>query len=424
MLRNHSPRITLSPAAAPADGVDAAMPLPFVASFRHYTLASHFQPVFSLVHQRAVGHEALLRAYAGTADDGRTVPPLSVFAESEQHGDELQLDAACHRLHMANGRALRGEREWLFMNVRPQAFLIADYPRRLAARVRETGMRTQQIVLEVLETGGCPIADLAKAVDAFRGEGFVIALDDFGAGHSNIDRVVNLAPDIVKLDRCLIAQAHRPAIARMLPNLVALLHEAGTMVLAEGVETQDDVNRVVDWGADLAQGYFLGLPQPARQIDAPAVARIRDAYDSMSHKRALRESGLRTRLRDYEAAVLDAAAQLSAGKPFDACCEKLVALPYCSRCYLIDARGAQIGATIDGAATPQLDVDRFAPLMDPSGGRWGNRPYFSKALNASGGLVVTQPYLSITGAHNCVTLAVAVDIDGVLSVFGVDVAWD
>jgi EAL domain-containing protein (putative c-di-GMP-specific phosphodiesterase class I) len=93
-------------------------------------------------------------------------------------------------------------------------------------------------VIEILEQSVKDALQLGEAVQFFRNQGYLIALDDFGAGHSNFDRVWNLQPDIVKLDRSMIMRAgHNMRIRRMMPVMVSLLHEVGSLVLMEGVET-------------------------------------------------------------------------------------------------------------------------------------------------------------------------------------------
>ncbi len=123
----------------------------------------------------------------------------------------------------------------------------------------------QRIVLEIVEDeiAQGEVNRVRDAVDNYRRVGYRIAIDDFGSRHANLDRLWQLEPDIVKLDRVLIAQAvESPKLRRALPRLVQLLHELETLVVVEGIETADQQQLALDAGADLLQGFHLGEPRP------------------------------------------------------------------------------------------------------------------------------------------------------------------
>ena len=103
--------------------------------------------------------------------------------------------------------------------------------------------------------------------------GFLVAVDDFGAGHSNLDRLLTLRPDIVKLDRSLI-HAHQPDLREsVMPKLVSLLHEAGMLVVAEGIETEEDLLLAARSGVDFVQGFLFGQPGPGYRPKTPRRSR-------------------------------------------------------------------------------------------------------------------------------------------------------
>jgi len=224
------------------------------------TLTSVFQPIFSLSHMRAVGYEGLLRAHDML---DRPVSPLDVFGEAARVGDVLQLDRLAQTLHLENFKVLGAEREWLFLNVHPGALTDPYLSAALLATLKRLDLPPRRIVLEVLEQRAEDLERLADAVRQFRERGFLIALDDFGAGHSNVERIWQLNPDIVKLDRIMLSHAaHRADMATILPGLVALLHEAGKLVLIEGVETEHEAQMALACNADFVQGFFFGRPNP------------------------------------------------------------------------------------------------------------------------------------------------------------------
>lgn len=127
------------------------------------------------------------------------------------------------------------------------------------------GLQPQQVVLEVLESGVKDLACLQSAMQGWRSRGFRIAIDDFGCQHSNFDRLGQLTPDILKLDRQLVHHAESNARAALiLPSLIDMIHDLGASVVCEGVETAVQHRLCVEAGADPFQGFFY--TRPAAQL--------------------------------------------------------------------------------------------------------------------------------------------------------------
>jgi EAL domain-containing protein (putative c-di-GMP-specific phosphodiesterase class I) len=385
------------------------------------TLTSVFQPIFSLSHMRAVGYEGLLRAH--DAFD-RPVSPVDVFGEAARVGDVLQVDRLAQVLHMENFRMLGAEREWLFLNVHPGALTDPYHSASLLANLRRLDLSPRRIVLEVLEQSAEDIERLADAVRQFRERGFLIALDDFGAGHSNIERIWQLNPDIVKLDRIMLSHAaHRADVAAILPGLVALLHEAGKLVLIEGVETEHEAHMALSCDVDFVQGFFFGRPAPGIADSAHAADCIGELSERHQTLAEGRERRTTNRLAPYLRAFERAAERLAAGEPLDEVCWNFLALDDAARCYLLDEKGRQAGRNVVLRADRAAHETRFLPLTDAQGANWHRRPYFRTAIAAPGRVHVTRPYLSINEAVPCVTLSVATQIGNRTCVLCGDIDW-
>jgi EAL domain-containing protein (putative c-di-GMP-specific phosphodiesterase class I) len=385
------------------------------------TLTSVFQPIFSLSHMRAVGYEGLLRAH--DAFD-RPVSPVDVFGEAARVGDVLQVDRLAQVLHMENFRMLGAEREWLFLNVHPGALTDPYQSASLLANLRRLDLSPRRIVLEVLEQSAEDVEHLADAVRQFRERGFLIALDDFGAGHSNIERIWQLNPDIVKLDRIMLSQAaHRTDVAAILPGLVALLHEAGKLVLIEGVETEHEAHMAVSCDVDFVQGFFFARPAPGIADSTHAASCIGELSERHQTLADARERQAASRLAPYLRAFERAAERLAAGEPLDEVCWNFLALDDAARCYVIDAKGRQSGRNVVLRADRASYETRFLPLTDAQGANWLRRPYFRTAIDEPGRVHVTRPYLSINEAIPCVTLSVATQIADRTCVLCGDIDW-
>ena len=232
-----------------------------VLRHRDFTLTSVFQPVFSLSHMRAVGYEGLLRAH-DIFD--RPVPPLDVFGDAARHGEMHYVDRLAQSLHLENFKALRVEREWLFLNIHAGALADSYHAAAFRAHLDRLELSPRRIVIELQAVRAEDFDKLAEEAGRFREQGFLIALDDFGAGDSNLERIWQLDPDIVKVDRMMLSQAaHRTQAAAILPGFVSMLHEAGKLVLVEGVETEHEAQLAFSCDVDFVQGFYFGRPNPS-----------------------------------------------------------------------------------------------------------------------------------------------------------------
>ena len=222
-------------------------------------LRSHLQPIYSVSAAGCIGFEALVRV----ADErGEPMRPARLFEKAHRDGDGVLLDWICRALHLRKFATLdRGERK-LFLNVHPEAAMRdARSVREFADLVRYYGLAPARLCVEILEAPCADEAQLRDAVLAYRGAGASIAMDDFGLGRSNFDRIVSLRPDVVKVDRTILTRAVGDTKARrMLPSIVELLHDAGAEVAIEGIESAAEALVAIESGADHLQGLHFAAP--------------------------------------------------------------------------------------------------------------------------------------------------------------------
>ncbi len=234
------------------------------ARFLELRLHTVFQPIVDLTRGQVVAHEALLRA---KTTRGLAVSPEDVFARPRSSEELVYLDRLSRTLHALNFVTQpSAEPASLYLNVDPRHLLAAiDHGLVFESILRHTGLAPEQVVLEVLESAIEDSSALTAAIHNFRGRGFRVAVDDFGRGHANFDRLWQLEPDVVKLDRHLLLTADRDRKVRaVLPKLVDVAKAHGALVLFEGVETEEHLEIVLESGAELAQGYLLGRPERVR----------------------------------------------------------------------------------------------------------------------------------------------------------------
>lgn len=382
--------------------------------------SSHFQPIYSLAHRRLIGVEGLLRAQD---IQGRPVPPLELFSPHVPLGQRAALDRHARALHVAHYARLGLANSWLFLNADAEGFLldgeaVENFPGWLAAH----GLRPDQVVLEVLEHRIDDLDTLVAALRQLKRQGCVIAVDDFGAGHANIDRLWRLEPDIVKLDRSLLRDASQTRQARALyPRLVAMLQEIGALVVAEGVENEREGVIALESQADFVQGFYFA--RPAAQL--PDSQQVLPVLDTLWHDYELREQarrqGAAAVYRSVHAAFRQCANALTAGTPLADASMMLRQHPDVLRCFVLNQFGEQVGDNVGARA--QANARRFAPLADARGARWSRRPYFRSAMEQPGRVQLTQPYLSVTEPVSCVTMSLALEIQERIHVLCADLLW-
>ena len=394
-----------------------------IGKFRDIRIDSGFQPIFSLAHRRAVGFEALLRPHAA---DGSPLSPLAVFDMAQSEEENVFLDRLCRIVHIRNFLAQSDDLNWLFLNINP---LVTVYGKRHGTFFTDVLERYQisphRVVIEILEGKIHDEGLLADAVMFFKELGCLVAIDDFGAGHSNFDRIWRIQPHIVKLDRSIITQAAlNPSVRRVIPNLVNLIHEAGSLALMEGVETEDEALIAIDSDIDFVQGYYFA--RPARLL--PSGNLSRSSIDDLCKKSTLaskNESGVyKNKLHAYLEAFQAFLQQFNAGVETGAACQGFLGLPRTERCYLLDKNGKQLGRNFVSFSSPSLSDPRFKPLADSSDAIWERRHYFRRAINQPGEIQVSRPYLSIAGGNMCVTLSVAVFSGKEIIVLCGDLMWN
>ncbi|CAB3788251.1 bifunctional diguanylate cyclase/phosphodiesterase [Paraburkholderia fynbosensis] len=410
------PLDALQPFAADAQAIEGGAGRRY--RWDDFYLISHFQPLYSLSHQKQVGFEALLR---GEQDDGTLVLPVVMFAPKPSN-DEGALDRASHAVHLGNAcRSLPGD-AWLFLNILPATFIADGYADQLATLVRSSGFDTERVILEILESHGGSVDDMSRAAAAYREHGFLIAVDDFGAGQSNLDRLLRIRPDLVKLDGELIRATTHGTEQPILPKLVSLLHQAGMLVVVEGVETTEELILAVESNVDFAQGYLLG--RPAVEIAPPEFVhrQIDDAFDVIAQGRAHQHALFESEVEPYRVALRLAAAALLAGAVADDAFATLATFERCVSCFILDDSGRQIGHEVPGPAWSKEGAS-LHPVADPRGARWDHRPYFRNAVLLPGVAVASNPYLSLASGRPCVAVTLAVQFAAERSVIGVELDW-
>jgi EAL domain-containing protein (putative c-di-GMP-specific phosphodiesterase class I)/GGDEF domain-containing protein len=264
------------------------------------SLSPVFQPIVSMADGSIYAHEALIRGPKGMP----LHTPDALLAAARKEGLLLDFEIACVVAALEQWSA-RAEPGRLFVNLSASALLELVRVRSadvLMQYVRQLGLQPRMLVIEITEHEHVSdIAALCEAVQQIQAAGVMLALDDFGDGRSSLRLWSELRPDIVKIDKYFTADLSRQA--KKLQTLRALMQIAevfGSTLVAEGIETADDLRVVRDLGISLGQGYFMGRPiaQPRVAIEAQALDVLKDQRVSvMPAMRTASSSGQRRELK-------------------------------------------------------------------------------------------------------------------------------
>lgn len=392
------------------------------AQFRDFSIASAFQPIFSLSHRGPVGYEALCRA---RAPDDTPVSPLALFGQVNDESDNVLLDRLCRAVHVQNF-ARFSDKSWLFLNVNPQVTVLGkSYGSFFQQMLEHNNIPASQIVIEILEKSIYDESILSAAVNYYKKLGCLVAIDDFGASHSNFDRIWNIQPDIVKFDRSIVVQAENNRVVRKaLPNMVSLIQELGCIALMEGVETEKQALIAMDSNVDLVQGYYFGYPRD-HLVDAHeqdnTLAQLCDQHTEFS---ASARDRYKVRMDAPLAEFKSVLQTLKSGVlEYERVCSRLLTLPNVMRMYFLNEAGYQIGKNIVHSQRPDFDDPRYRPLVEATDANWSRRYYFRQAMLNPEETQISRPYRSITGKSQCVTLSALIDTPSGKLVACLDLDW-
>lgn len=215
-----------------------------------------FQPIVSAKGMRPFGYEALLRT------DEASLPHPGAVLDAAERLDQLPQVFRTMRDRTCQVFELGGYDWTLFLNLHPMDLndLGLLDPRSVVYRC------AKHIVLEITERATLErVVDVRGRIERLRQAGYRIAIDDLGAGYAGLTSFASLEPEFVKFDMALVRGVDKSVVKQQLMRVMSTLcHDMGMQVVAEGIETIEERDAVIELGCDLLQGYLLG--RPARDI--------------------------------------------------------------------------------------------------------------------------------------------------------------
>jgi len=236
-------------------------------------LKAAFQPIIDSRSGEVFGFEALARLPGSTCFSN--IADLFPFAE--KIGQLYPIETLCRRQAISSYPTVGQNKEMLFLNINPQVLIDSEFASGHTRKLLwEKGLSPSDVVLEITERSAIEdFSTYRDALDHYRNQGYLIALDDVGAGYSSLQSVAELHPDFLKVDRSLIQGVNSDPIKwALLETFVTFSKRIGCRIIAEGVETAEEMRTVVQLGVDYVQGFFVAKPSFERKSINPAVMEI------------------------------------------------------------------------------------------------------------------------------------------------------
>jgi len=245
-------------------------------------LVTRFQPIYSIKRKRIMGFEALTSAQTNNLFTSY----FEIYQRCRAEGTGLLFDRACRYLALKSWKEQR-------TNLDPSALLFINLDvsilddgtansRVFYEMVKYFELNPKEIIIELIEQRVNNLLVLKNFVRDYQNLGFLIAIDDFGEGNSNMERLSWINPNIIKISKQLLRGDHfsKSYHRAVLKGFVDLIHRIGAIPLIEGIEDQDQLLEAVDCDLDLMQGYLFS--KPVERLSASTLEGLNNGFKELS----------------------------------------------------------------------------------------------------------------------------------------------
>jgi EAL domain-containing protein (putative c-di-GMP-specific phosphodiesterase class I) len=225
-------------------------------------VTSVYEPIVDVVSKTVFGYEALARGPEGTSLHS----PLSLFGLAEREDLVFELDCLCRESGLKGAVGLP-EGTKLFLNIRPTTIHDPNFrAERLIKTLHECQLTPSDVVFEVSEQEGIENFEVFKEMrDYYRDLGFQFALDDTGAGYAGLETLIEISPEFIKVDRAFVSGIDSdPARRTLLGALRDVSDSTGARIIAEGLDTLEELETLGELNIPFGQGWLFGKPTPLR----------------------------------------------------------------------------------------------------------------------------------------------------------------
>lgn len=378
-------------------------------------LVAHLQPVVSVKKRAVVGLEALVRVVGPSC-----IPPCDLFLQAHTQRLNDPLDELCieQALQAFVGQARRSAGLLLFLNLDARRLERGQLSAQaLCKTLEQVGLSPRDLVLEFSEKAVSAAPGLKVLIETCQTFGFSVALDDVDASASALQAVAALKPDLVKADLHLVQGLSRQPVQQEQWKAVAgMARRQGALLVAEGVENEDDAALCLDLGADLLQGFHYGRPLEAERLNLAlaqsvtqrSAERFKATLTGRQHARTREDERHLTLLAKISAALGGADSAQSARL-----LEQFVNAVASLEClWIMDARGCQVTPTVVWRHQREAQRSRlFAPAA--AGADHSLKDYYLGLTLREADPFTSEPYVSLATGNLCRTLSTRIrTLDG------------
>ncbi len=230
---------------------------------------THYQPIISLKTGRITGFEALTRWQHGD----RLLSPAAFIAVADETGliipmNRILLREACEQLGSWQAQFPAEPPLSMSVNITSKEFAHPNLAKGIAETLKQTGLDPANLQLEITETIAMGDPEKAATVlNELKGLGVRLSVDDFGTGYSSLSRLQQFPVDSLKIDRAFISQMDSDAESHKIVQVIIMLAQTlGLVTVAEGTETEEQVNQLKALDCGFAQGYYFSKPADHQAI--------------------------------------------------------------------------------------------------------------------------------------------------------------
>ncbi|MEZ5366234.1 MAG: EAL domain-containing protein [Bryobacterales bacterium] len=226
-----------------------------------------FQPIVQLADSRTLGFEALSR-WLHPEHGLITAAEFMPVANTSELGRRLAWSSVEQTLRQATDWTERFAKPVrIFLNVSERQFSHKDFMHRMETLLRDCGANPSNLVLEITEEITTDSPDAEEKLRQLKRLGFQLALDDFGVGRSSLNRLCTMPIDIIKIDSAFVQSLELSESRVLVRAIKGVGADLGMEVVAEGIETEQQHERLLDLGVELGQGFLFGKAVPAQEAE-------------------------------------------------------------------------------------------------------------------------------------------------------------
>ena len=225
---------------------------------KYKQLKSVFQPIISLEGGDVFGWEALIRGPKNSAFHS----PSELFNFAEKSGHLFSLEKQARELSIQSVNKIQPNQK-LFLNVNPTVINDPSFSQGVTRKIlKQYELSPQQIVFEITERTSIQNFDnFRKIIDHYRNQGYLIAVDDAGAGYSSLQAIAEIKPDFIKLDMSIVKGVDNDSVKRaLLETFVTFTQKINCQLIAEGIETANELAVLTRLGVHYGQGFYISKP--------------------------------------------------------------------------------------------------------------------------------------------------------------------